>query len=43
MSAGEPLNPEVIRAWKKAFGLEIYDFMDRRKPSVSYPISLYEN
>ncbi len=26
MSAGEPLNPEVIRAWKKAFGLEIYDF-----------------
>ncbi len=26
MSAGEPLNPEVIRAWKKAFDLEIYDF-----------------
>jgi len=26
MSAGEPLNPEVIRVWKKAFGLEIYDF-----------------
>ncbi|RLC67244.1 MAG: acyl-CoA synthetase [Chloroflexi bacterium] len=26
MSAGEPLNPEVIRAWKEAFGLEIYDF-----------------
>jgi acetyl-CoA synthetase len=26
MSAGEPLNPEVIRVWKKSFGLEIYDF-----------------
>jgi acyl-coenzyme A synthetase/AMP-(fatty) acid ligase len=26
MSAGEPLNPEIIRVWKKAFGLEIYDF-----------------
>ena len=26
MSAGEPLNPEVIRVWKKTFGLEIYDF-----------------
>ena len=26
MSAGEPLNPEVIKKWKKAFGLEIYDF-----------------
>lgn len=26
MSAGEPLNPEVIRVWKKVFGLEIYDF-----------------
>lgn len=26
MSAGEPLNPEVIRAWKKAFDLDIYDF-----------------
>lgn len=26
MSAGEPLNPEVIRVWKDAFGLEIYDF-----------------
>jgi acetyl-CoA synthetase len=26
MSAGEPMNPEVIRVWKKAFGLEIYDF-----------------
>ena len=26
MSAGEPLNPEVIRAWKEAFDLEIYDF-----------------
>ncbi len=26
MSAGEPLNPEVIRVWKKKFGLEIYDF-----------------
>lgn len=26
MSAGEPLNPEVIRVWKKAFNLEIYDF-----------------
>jgi len=26
MSAGEPLNPEVIKVWKKVFGLEIYDF-----------------
>jgi len=26
MSAGEPLNPEVIKAWKESFGLEIYDF-----------------
>lgn len=26
MSAGEPLNPEVIKAWKDAFGLDIYDF-----------------
>jgi acetyl-CoA synthetase len=26
MSAGEPLNPEVIRVWKKAFDLDIYDF-----------------
>ncbi len=26
MSAGEPLNPEVIRVWKERFGLEIYDF-----------------
>jgi len=26
VSAGEPLNPEVIRVWKKAFGLDIYDF-----------------
>ena len=26
ISAGEPLNPEVIRVWKEAFGLEIYDF-----------------
>jgi acetyl-CoA synthetase len=26
MSAGEPLNPEVIRVWKDIFGLEIYDF-----------------
>ena len=26
MSAGEPLNPEVIRVWEKAFHLEIYDF-----------------
>lgn len=26
MSAGEPLNPEIIRVWKKAFGLDIYDF-----------------
>jgi len=25
MSAGEPLNPEVIRIWKDAFGLDIYD------------------
>jgi len=26
MSAGEPLNPEIIRVWKDAFNLEIYDF-----------------
>jgi len=26
MSAGEPLNPEVIRVWKERFGLEVYDF-----------------
>ncbi len=26
MSAGEPLNPEIIRVWKEAFDLEIYDF-----------------
>ena len=26
MSAGEPLNPEVIRIWKEATGLDIYDF-----------------
>jgi len=26
MSAGEPLNPEVIRVWKDVFDLEIYDF-----------------
>jgi acyl-coenzyme A synthetase/AMP-(fatty) acid ligase len=26
MSAGEPLNPEIIRVWKEAFGLEIFDF-----------------
>jgi len=26
MSAGEPLNPEIIRVWKEAFNLEIYDF-----------------
>ena len=25
-SAGEPLNPEVIKVWREAFGLEIYDF-----------------
>lgn len=26
MSAGEPLNPEVIKVWKEQFGLNIYDF-----------------
>ncbi len=26
MSAGEPLNPEVIKIWKEAYGLDIYDF-----------------
>ena len=26
LSAGEPLNPEVIKVWKKHFGLDIYDF-----------------
>lgn len=25
ISAGEPLNPEVIKEWKKRFGLQIYD------------------
>jgi acyl-coenzyme A synthetase/AMP-(fatty) acid ligase len=25
ISAGEPLNPEVIKKWKRMFGLEIYD------------------
>jgi len=25
ISAGEPLNPEVIKIWKKRFGLQIYD------------------
>lgn len=25
ISAGEPLNPEIIKIWKKRFGLEIYD------------------
>ena len=25
ISAGEPLNPEVIKTWKKRFGLQIYD------------------
>lgn len=26
MSAGEPLNPEVIKAWKEITGLNIYDY-----------------
>lgn len=26
MSAGEPLNPEVIKLWKDHFGMDIYDF-----------------
>lgn len=26
MSAGEPMNPEVIQRWKDAFGCDIYDF-----------------
>ena len=26
MSAGEPMNPEVIKVWKEHFGLDIYDF-----------------
>jgi acetyl-CoA synthetase len=26
MSAGEPLNPEVIRIWKNRFNLDVYDF-----------------
>ena len=26
MSAGEPMNPEVIKVWKDTFGLDIYDF-----------------
>lgn len=26
LSAGEPLNPEVIKEWKEATGLEVYDY-----------------
>lgn len=26
LSAGEPLNPEVIKAWKEVTGLDIYDY-----------------
>ncbi len=26
MSAGEPINPEIIKVWKDTFGLDIYDF-----------------
>jgi acetyl-CoA synthetase len=26
VSAGEPLNPEVIKVWKDTYGLDIYDF-----------------
>ena len=26
LSAGEPMNPEVIKAWKDGTGLDIYDF-----------------
>ncbi|RLF40049.1 MAG: acyl-CoA synthetase [Thermoplasmata archaeon] len=26
LSAGEPLNPEVIKVWKEATGVEIYDY-----------------
>lgn len=26
MSAGEPLNPEVIRIWRNRFNLDVYDF-----------------
>lgn len=26
MSAGEPINPEIIKVWKERFGLDIYDF-----------------
>ena len=26
MSAGEPMNPEVIKAWREGTGLDIYDF-----------------
>ena len=25
ISAGEPLNPEIIKIWKKRFGLDVYD------------------
>jgi acyl-coenzyme A synthetase/AMP-(fatty) acid ligase len=25
ISAGEPINPEIIKKWKKQFGLDIYD------------------
>jgi len=30
MSAGEPLNPEVIKVWKETFGLDIYASSMRR-------------
>jgi len=33
-SAGEPLNPEVIRSWKRGTGLEIYDAYGQTETSV---------
>jgi len=33
---GEPLNPEVIRVWKNAYGLEIYDFFGQTETFVFY-------
>ncbi|PKL37457.1 MAG: acyl-CoA synthetase [Spirochaetae bacterium HGW-Spirochaetae-1] len=40
LSAGEPLNPEVIKAWKDATGLSIYDYYGQTEtiPLISnYP------
>ena len=43
MSACEPLNPEVIRIWKKAFDLYIYDFYGQTDCMCSFKFSFYAN